>query len=401
MSTVFSQKNISISKFVLAGMLSLLLLAGCAGVEVKETPEEELALVWPLPPEKPRIKFIREVSRASDAGGKSGSKSLLDALAGVDSKGRKILVKPYGVHSDGKGRIYVADSANGRLTIFDSNAEEILKFGEKGIGRIQKAMGVVTDQEGKVYVADAMGRKIVVFDSEGKFIKAMGGKDILTKPIGIALDENRGRVYVADSYAHQVIAFDLEGEVVFTIGKKNDPVESKLGSSDHSWNRGVYGGEFRFPTNIAIDKEGKIYVVDTLNFRVQIFTPEGKFLSTFGEVGNGFGQFVRPKGIALDSEGHIYVTDAGLNNVQIFDAEGRLLLFFGKIGLKNGEFWLPAGISINASDQIHVADQYNHRIQVFQFLKQEEEGVEEKEQSEEKSEKGQQSDKSVLKTVNQ
>ena len=67
--------------------------------------------------------------------------------------------------------------------------------------------------------------------------------------------------------------------------------------------------------------------MDSMNFRVQIFDAEGKFIKKFGEVGTGYGQFSKPKGIAVDSEGHIYVVDSAFNNIQIFDAEGKLLSF--------------------------------------------------------------------------
>jgi len=102
---------------------------------------------------------------------------------------------------------------------------------------------------------------------------------------------------------------------------------------------------------------------------VQAFTPEGRFLSKFGSVGDRPGTFANPKGLALDSDGHIYVTDAAFSNIQIFDAEGNVLLFIGQLGPQPGNFHLPAGISIDEHDRIYVADQLNARIQVFQYLK--------------------------------
>jgi DNA-binding beta-propeller fold protein YncE len=108
--------------------------------------------------------------------------------------------------------------------------------------------------------------------------------------------------------------------------------------------------------------------VTDLNFRVQIFDADGKFLSKFGSVGTGFGQFSMPKGVGVDSQGHIYVVDARFSNVQIFDPQGRLLLFFGELGSRLGEFYLPAGLYVDGQDRIYVADQYNKRIDVFQYI---------------------------------
>ena len=124
-----------------------------------------------------------------------------------------------------------------------------------------------------------------------------------------------------------------------------------------------------FPTDIFVSQDGRIFVSDSLNFRVQIFTPDGKFLNTFGIAGTGPGFFSRPKGIAVDSEGNIYVVDALFDNVQIFDERGNLLMDFGSIGENYGEFWLPSGIFIDDNDMIYVSDTYNKRVQIFRYLK--------------------------------
>jgi DNA-binding beta-propeller fold protein YncE len=106
-----------------------------------------------------------------------------------------------------------------------------------------------------------------------------------------------------------------------------------------------------------------------MNFRVQVFNPDGSFLTSFGKVGDGSGNFSKPKGVAVDSEEHIYVVDSHFENVQIFDRDGNLLLVFGGSGNGKGEFTLPAGIFIDSSDRIYVADSYNNRIQIFQYVK--------------------------------
>ena len=106
-----------------------------------------------------------------------------------------------------------------------------------------------------------------------------------------------------------------------------------------------------------------------MNFRVQVFDTEGKFLKAIGSMGDATGNLSRPKGVALDSEGHIYVADANLHRFQVFDYEGRPLLLVGLRGNKPGEFLLPAGVFIDHEDRVYVADQGNARVQVFQDLK--------------------------------
>ncbi len=122
--------------------------------------------------------------------------------------------------------------------------------------------------------------------------------------------------------------------------------------------------------DIAIGPAGDLYVVDSSNFRVQVFTSEGDYVREFGSLGTGPGQFSRPKGIAVDMAGRIFVTDASFNNFQIFNEMGRLLLFVGTGGVTGpGEFSLPADIEVDDQGRIYVADQLNKRVQVFEMIR--------------------------------
>jgi streptogramin lyase len=82
--------------------------------------------------------------------------------------------------------------------------------------------------------------------------------------------------------------------------------------------QGSGNGEFNFPSAIAVDSGGNIYVADTFNDRVQVFNPSGVFQSTFGSFGTGNGEFSSPYGIAVGSRGNIYVADTANNRVQVF-----------------------------------------------------------------------------------
>jgi len=333
---------------VLAG--ALLLLAGCATPTEKPQPQEVTDLIWPLPPEQPRIRFLRTLSSKDDV--ESGRKQdLSDILLGKKELTIDTLRKPYGVHADRDGRVFVTDTGWGRLVVFDIPNKSFSFWGLQGKGQLRKPAGVTSDSEGRVYVTDTLEQRVVVYDRDGKFLLAMGKKGELETPVGIAVNEKLGRVYVVDTRRHQIVVFDMTGTLVTRLGE-----------------RGSDPGQFNFPTNLAIDDDGKLYVTDSMNFRVQILDPDGKVLKTFGNVGDARGQFARPKGIAVDSDGDIYVVDAAFNNFQIFDQEGRLLMFVGQAGPGPGQFWLPAGAYIDHQDRLYVADQYNRRIQVFQYL---------------------------------
>ncbi|HEX4931848.1 MAG TPA: hypothetical protein VFV33_01635, partial [Gemmatimonadaceae bacterium] len=107
---------------------------------------------------------------------------------------------------------------------------------------------------------------------------------------------------------------------------------------------------------------------DAMNFRVQGFTRDGKFLVEFGGLGDRPGRLARPKGLGVDGEGHIYVADAAFNNIQVFNAKGQLLLAFSEMGQRNGAMSMPLGLHIDGRDRILVADRYNDRVQLYEYL---------------------------------
>jgi DNA-binding beta-propeller fold protein YncE len=160
--------------------------------------------------------------------------------------------------------------------------------------------------------------------------------------------DKAGNVYVADEWYNRISIFTKDGDWV-----------GKWGIA------GAGDGELDRPSGIAFDKGDHLYVVDSLNNRVQQFTKDGKFLRKWGTAGSGDGQFNMPWGIALDTEGDVYVTDWRNDRVQKFTAEGRFLMQFGTSGSGDGEFNRPTGIAVDRAGAIYVADWRNDRLQVF------------------------------------
>lgn len=244
-------------------------------------------------------------------------------------------------------------------------------------------MGLGGDGDGHVYVADQRARRIVVLDLEGKYVRAFGGSSILLNPVDVAVDLAAGKAYVADSYLHQVVVFDLDGNVISRIGKDEGDLASREaeavgiavaghatehGPKDLTKNRGGGEAEFLYPASVVVSSNGKLYVSDGLNGRIQAFDRDGTYLWQIGRLGDTPGSFARPKGLATDSQDHLYVVDASFNNLQMFDSQGRLLLAFGSVGTTAGKLWLPFGVHIDGSDRIYVADRYNARVQIFRYL---------------------------------
>jgi DNA-binding beta-propeller fold protein YncE len=312
-------------------------------------------LVWPAPPEQPRIRYLATYHGVDDFKTKKPSKWKAMLLGPEDAglKPSDSMVKPYGISVTPDGRVLVTDTAARRVFLFDLDAKSVSFIGESGSGKITKPIGVAVDGEGKVFVADATLNRVFGYAPDGSLAVAIGHEGELESPSGLAADRANKWVYVADSKKHQVLCYStIDGTLVRTIGT-----------------RGEEPGTFNFPTNLFVDRQGRLYVADTLNFRIQIFDAAGAFVRAFGTLGDIPGTMNRPKGIGVDSEGHIYVADTAFNNFQIFDAEGRLLLAVGSPGRNPGEFLLPAGLYIDGADRIYVADQGNARVQVFQYLR--------------------------------
>lgn len=134
----------------------------------------------------------------------------------------------------------------------------------------------------------------------------------------------------------------------------------QIGSGEGSGN-----GQFYEPTGIAVSSDGKIYVVDSENNRVQIFDQGGRFIKAFGAKGKGTGQFRVPYGIAIGVDGKLFVTDSKNSRVQVFDKDGGFLYGFGRDGSQDGELSYPLGIAIDNQERVFVVDSGNSRASIF------------------------------------
>ena len=324
-------------------------------------------LIWPLPPDPPRIRWVAQYTDMAKVKQPVARKaSWLEKVTGTKTVDEKLeLMKPYGITTDKRGRIYAADTALKTVFVIDPKAKAVER--REGSSRAPMVMpvGVAVDSEDRLFVSDATLHSVICFNPSGATI-AQFGTAVLGRPGGIAIDRQRNRLYVADAKESRIAVFDtVSFKFVAYFGGPG-----KLGQRDK--------GTFLSPTNVAVDRQGNIYVADTGNYRVQVWDPAGKFVRAFGTQGDGPGEFIRPKGIGVDSAGHVYVADAEFNNFQILTPEGQPLLAVGKLGDEPGQFALVAGLYIDSEDQIYTTEMFRGRVQVFKYIPQPE-SAEEKE----------------------
>lgn len=173
-----------------------------------------------------------------------------------------------------------------------------------------------------------------------------------------------GRIYLADSGNHRVQVFNPDGTFLRQWGSlcKVDTGEGCVGAGD---------GQFNEPWGIAVGPDGSVYVADTWNHRIQRFTSEGQFISkwgVFGSTGGELGQqslFYGPRSLAFGRDGNLYVMDTGNKRVQVFTPDGVFVTQWGGGGIVEGRFDEPVGLGQDADGSWYVADTWNRRVQKF------------------------------------
>ena len=265
-----------------------------------------------------------------------------------------------GVWVDPRGRILVADKGNNRISFFTGGGHFLKSFGEQGEGEGQfnECTGLVVDVRQRIIVSDQNNFRIQVFDLEGKFLTAFGRKGTgdgeFLEPMGLALD-GRGHLYVADGTRDDVQVFDEN----FSFVRKFGTLSAGAGRMEMIESVSI---------GIGPPPEQEIYVSDEKHSRIHRFSAEGVHLGTFGKQGFGPGMFAKEvEGLTFDDFGYLYAVDETGGKIEVFTPDGRSVHSFGGgPGIRPGQFNSPDGIHYSPLyKSILVADQRNHRIQVF------------------------------------
>ncbi len=237
--------------------------------------------------------------------------------------------------------------------------------GQSGVGDGQFNLpgGIAINSSGFVYIADTKNHRIQVFTPTGQFLFKWGksggdgtsgtGNGEFLNPCSIAINSS-GYIYVADTDNHRVQVFTSTGQFLFKWGKNGGDGTS-----------GSNNGEFQYPTGIAVNGSNCVYVVDSWNTRVEVFSLTGQYLFQWGSPGSGDGSFTTPREIEVNGSGCVHVTDTGNHRVEVFTITGQYLSQWGSSGAVDGKFSYPWGIAINETGNIYIGDTENNRVQEF------------------------------------
>jgi sugar lactone lactonase YvrE len=200
-------------------------------------------------------------------------------------------------------------------------------------------VGIAVDSQDRVYVFNRGLHPIIVFDRRGQFL-ASWGEGLFGRPHGITIGPDDA-IYLTDDYAHIVLKSTTDGEVLMTLGTKDCPSDTGYDGTNYRTIKRP-GGPFNKPTKVALSPSGELYITDGYgNCQVHKYDSEGQYLSSWGEPGDGPGQFQIPHGICIDKRGLVYVADRENNRIQIFTPEGEFITQWTGIRRPNDLFLAP------------------------------------------------------------
>lgn len=337
-----------------------LFISGCAQVPTvfnyQTVTAEQTGYVWPSAPEQARYRYVGQLtgeenfSRVGDKT-KNWGISVLRWLVGLvgHSPNPVILQRPQAVITGNDGKVYVSDVSRAAVYVFDRQQAvlQVWEYAGEEV-RFELPIGMAIGEEGNLYVADASLKVVAKLDQSGTPL-AYIGLDELEHPTGLATDIEESLLYVADRGSNSIKVFNFNGEKKFEFGE--------FGEKD---------GQLNGPTYLFFYND-QIYVTDTLNSRIQIFSGKGEYLRSFGRRGLYLGDLPRPKGVAVDQDENIYVVESYYDYLLVFNREGELLLPIGGTGYGIGQFYLPSGVWVE-NNYVYVADTFNGRVMIFEYL---------------------------------
>lgn len=325
-------------------LVVFLLLGSCVAEPVKVPGEIESAYKpgWPIAPQRTRIQYLYSFNEPEDLNYRLPFRDRFEGLLGGAANHK--MIRPYAIAVN-EEMVAVADPGKGSVHIFNTKRKTYTNIHSINRKQLISPIGIALGDE-YMYIADSILNAVFVLDKNHKHVATYND---FKRPTSLTFDRESRRLYIADTLAHKVFAINRNGLIDIDLGE-----------------RGHGDSQFNFPSHLTIAND-RLYVNDTMNFRVQIFDLSGNHISNLGVHGDSPGYFSSPKGIAVNSDDYIFVAEALADRIQIFNQAGDFLLDFGFSGKQTAAFKMPTGLAI-LGNKIYVVDSGNHRVQVFEFL---------------------------------
>ena len=280
------------------------------------------------------------------------------------------LSSPHGIAIAPEGSLFVADTNNNRIQHFSTDGQIIKEWGSFAdinvgaapIGTFNQPWALALSPDGKyIYVADTWNHRIQMFTRDGTPIKMWGAP--LYDPTTTDPDvfwgprgiavDAQGRVFVVDTGNKRILVYDSDGNFIMQIG-----------------NEGLSAGQFEEPVGIAFDSQENLFVADTWNQRIQVFKPslDGSSYSALRQwnVAGWYGESLENKPyLAIDQQDHVFATDPEAFRVLEFSNYGEFIRTWGDYGVSSENFGLASGIAVDAAGQVWVCDSANNRLMQF------------------------------------
>lgn len=306
------------------------------------------------------------------------------------------LNKPYGVTVDNSGNLYIADTENNRIRKVDESGtiHTIAGSGTSGYSggegpatsaALHTPSGVAVDSSGNLYISDYHNHRIRKVDVTGKISTVAGGTELpgtsgdggpatsarLINPEGLAIDSS-GNLYIAEYGGHRIRKVDVTGQISTVAG---------IGIYGFSGDGGdATSAQLSFPTDVAVDGKGNLYIADTYNNRIRKVDASGKITTVAGTGYGGFygdggsaaeANLYYPWGVVIDNVGNLYIADTFNSRIRKVDSSGMITTIAGtdQVGYAgdggpaaSAELYHPYGIALDRSGDLYVADLNNNRI---------------------------------------
>jgi len=262
-----------------------------------------------------------------------------------------------GVGVDSHNHVFVFHRGEHPVLCFESTTGKLIAAW--GDGLFAMPHGLTVDSHDNIWLTDVEHQQVFKFSHDGQLLMTVGTRDVpgldgnhFNKPTHVAVTTD-GAFYVSDGYGNSRVAkFSPDGKFLFDWGKKGDQP-----------------GEFNLPHSIALDSQGRVYIADRSNARLEVFDSRGKFLYQWKDPAIG-----RPWDVAIGADGTVYVMDGGDLNPQppdrgrvvMLSPDGKVVGQFGSFGKYDGQFYWGHAVAVAKNGEVYVGDvSMGMRVQKF------------------------------------